>query len=129
MQTQDLYLADASVVLINIEQVLDKIGYPNDPGLRRVVRNYCVVRAIEEIILVHSCERVAYLEHAYHLVKNTYVVDRHGFTVGLLEDVNLFCLQRLQSTTFAFEANLHIRGRWLVAGINNPEVERHYLCV
>ena len=119
MQTHDLYLADASLVLGNIEQVLDKIGYPKGGDLRRMVRSYCVVRAVEEILLVQSVERVSYLEHAYHLVKNSYVVDRHGFTVGLLEDVNLFCLQRLQSTTFAFEANLHIRGRWLIARVNS----------
>lgn len=121
MQTHDLYLADASEVLRNIELTLNAINYPLDGNLRRLVRNYCVTRALEEILLIQTVERLAYLEHAYQLVKNTYSVPRHGFLLSLLEDVNTYCLQRsFQSTHFAFDASVHVRGRWLVARIDQP---------
>lgn len=121
MQAHDFYLADASQVLRNIEDTLNTLCYPTDSNLRRLVRSYCVARAAEEILLIQSTPRVAYLEHAYQLVKNAYAVNRHGFILGLLEDVNTFCLQSFRSQVFAFEANIFVRGRWLIARVNQPE--------
>lgn len=112
------YMVDISEILIRIENILSQIQYPENQHLRTMVRNYTVVKSLEEILLLENTPRIDYLDVPFQMIKNNYIVHRYGVTTGLLEDVSEKCLQRkFQSNHFDYSPAFEVRGRWLIGKV------------
>ncbi len=118
MTTVKHYMVDISSILLKIDDILNSLHYPIDQNLRLPAREYVIIRALGEILLLNSTPKVDYLELIFLTVKNNYAVQRYGVTVGLLEDVSTLCLQRkFQSSHFEFSSTFQVRGRWLIGNV------------
>lgn len=112
------FVSDASRVLAGIEHALNRAGYTPDPQLRSHVRNHCIRRAIEEILLIDRIQAPPYLDYAYQLVKQFYVRFEHDHTNALLEDVNQYCLHHcIRTSSLGENPNFDVRGKWFVTAV------------